>query len=290
MGKRSLLFTIILSLLVILAGCSGSNGLTKGKTAQQIAEESFDQWYGLQNYDMDLSMHMKMIVDSETMDFDIGGKATIFQNPMKMKMVMNTMIPGMDEEMQITQYMIEEEQKIIVYQQLDGQWFKMVIDDPAMAQTMQMDPRDNMQLFIDNLIKAEIVGEEKIGGRDTYKIDLLASSEIFDQVFDDMANNSLGLSSEMLGSDVFSNIGDMKYTVWIDKDTLETVKCYMDLTDNMRNLGNVMVGNQDTPEELKELFSNMQMSMEYTIQNHNKAVDFTVPEEAKKAMELPLGL
>lgn len=287
--KRNLLFILVLSFFILLAGCSSPNELIEeDKTAQQIAEESFDKWYGIDSYDMDLTMDMKMSMDSETMDFSMTGKATVFQNPMKMKMVMD--IPGMGDQMQMTQYMIEEDQIITIYQQLEGQWYKTVIDDPAMSQMMQMDPRENMELFMDNLIQAEIVGEEKVGERDTYKIELLASSEIFDQVFEDMTNKSLGLNGEMFDSDLFSKIGDMKYTVWIDKDTLETVKCYMDLTDNMRNLGSAMAQEEGAPEELNEIFSNMEMSMEYYVINHNNAQDFTVPDEAKNAMDLPMGM
>ncbi len=288
--KRNLLVILVLSFFVIIAGCSGSNELIKeDKTAQQIAEESFDKWYGLDSYDMDLSMNMKMAMVPETVDISMDGQATVFQNPMKMKMVMDTTIPGMDQNMQITQYMVEENEIITIYQQLEGQWYKTVIDDPAMSQMMQMDPRENMELFMDNLIQAEIVGEEKVGERDTYKIDLLASSEIFGQVLGDLTDENLGLSSEMFGNDLFSKIGDMKYTVWIDKDTLETVKCYMDLTDNMRNLGSAMTENQDAPEELKQIFANMEMSMEYFVLNHNNAQDFKVPDEAKNGMDLPMG-
>lgn len=289
--KRSLMVILVLSLFIIITGCSssGSNELLEDKTAQQIAEESFDKWYGLDSYDMDLSMNMKMSMASETIDIYMEGQATVFQNPMKMKMVLDTTIPGMDQNMLITQYMVEEGQVITIYQQLDGQWYKTVIDDPAMSQMMQMDPRENMELFMDNLIQAEIVGEEKIGERDTYRIDLLASSEIFDQVLGDMTDESLGLTSEMMGRDFLSKIGDLKYTVWIDKNTLETVKCSMDLTENMRNLGRAMAEDQNSPAELKEVFNNMEMSMEYSILNHNKALDFTVPDEAKNAMDLPMG-
>jgi len=287
--KRNLLLVLVLSLFVILTGCSNPNEVIDDKTAQQIAEESFEKWYGIDSYDMDLSMDMKMSVSSETVDISIDGQATVFQNPIKMKMVMDTMIPGMDQTMQITQYMVEEGQIVTIYQQLDGQWYKTVIDDPAMSQMMQMDPRENMELFMNNLVQAEIVGEEKVGERDTYKIDLLASGEIFNQVLEDMTDESLGLNSEMFSKDIFSKIGDMKYTVWIDKNTLETVKCYMDLTDNMRNLGSAMAEDQDSPEELKEVFSNMEMSMEYSVYNHNQAQDFTIPEEAKNAKEIPMN-
>ena len=293
MKKSFLLIALLISALV-LAGCSSAapaakTDLTAGKTAQEIVEESFNKLYDLNNYEMDLTTNVKMITDGETMDMSMSGQAVVFQNPMKMKMFLNAAIPGVEEEMQLEQYMIQEEQVITMYQNINDQWFKTVIDDPAMAEMMQMDPKENLKLFMDNLVSAEITGQEKVGEKDTVKIDLIASADIFDEVLQDVAGESLGLGSDLIASEFFSKIGDMKYTVWIDKVTLDTVKCYMDLTENMKNLGAALGDDSSTPEELTGVFKNMEISLGYTIYNQNKAADFSIPEEAKNATEIPLG-
>lgn len=292
MKKSFLLIALLISALV-LAGCSSAapaiKDLTAGKTAQEIVEETFDKLYDLNNYEMDLTTNVKMITDGETMDMSMSGQAVVFQNPMKMKMLLNAAIPGVEEEMQLEQYMIQEEQVITMYQNINDQWFKTVIDDPAMAEMMQMDPKENLKLFMDNLVSVEITGQEKVGEKDTVKIDLIASADIFDDVLQDVAGESLGLGSDLITSEFFSKIGDMKYTVWIDKATLDTVKCYMDLTENMKNLGAALGEDSSTPEELTGIFENMEISLEYTIYNQNKAADFSIPEETKNAAEMPLG-
>jgi len=290
--KKSFLLIVLLVCALVVAGCSSAmpaakTDLTADKTAQEIVEESFDKWYSLNNYEMDLTTNIKMIME-ETIDMSMSGKAVVFQSPMKMKMVLDAFIPGIEEEMQIEQYLVQEDQAITVYQSINGQWFKTVIDDPAMAEMMQMDPRDNLKLFMDNLLSAEITGQEKVGEKDTVKIDLVASAEIFDDVLQDVAGESLGLGSDIITSEFFSKIGDMKHTIWIDKATLETVKCYMDLTDNMKNLGSAFAEDSSTPEELTGVFENMEISMEYTIYNQGEAEDFSLPEEAKNAAEMPV--
>ncbi|NLI92689.1 MAG: hypothetical protein GX434_10930 [Peptococcaceae bacterium] len=283
-------FLLVLICILIITSCStGPKDLTAGKTAQKIVEESFDKWYQLNNYDMDMTTRMKFSTGQDAMDMSMSGKITAFQKPMKMKMAMEAAIPGMADKMKIEQYMMEQDQKVILYQLLNGQWQKLVINDPAMSKMMTMDPRDNLKLFMDNLSKAELLGEEVIGERKTVKIDLVASGKIFEQILKGTAGNSLGLGTDFLSSDILSKIGDMKYIIWIDKTTLETVKCQMDLSENMRNLGNALAESQNTPKEMKEIFKNMEMTVEYTVSNQNKAQDFTIPEEAKNAKEVPYG-
>jgi hypothetical protein len=288
--KLFVLSLVLIYTLIVLTACSGPKDLTAGKTAEKIVEESFDKWYQLNNYDMDMTSKMKMSLGQDVMDISMSGKATIFQKPMKMKMVMDLTMPNMDEKMTIEQYMVEENQKVIVYQQVGDQWQKVTVDDPAMAKMMAMDPRDNLKLFMDNLTKAEFLGEEKIGEMNTVKIDIIASSKIFEQVFQETAGNTLGIDNGLINKDILSKIGDMEYLIWINKATLETVKCQMVLTENMKNLGNALVEDGNLPDinELKEVFANMEISMEYTVLNQNKAQDFTIPEEAKNAEEIPL--
>jgi hypothetical protein len=293
MPRKFFIFSLVLvcTLIVLTACSSGPKDLTTGKTAEQIVEESFDKWYQLANYDMDMTSKMKMSLGQDVMDMSMSGKATIFQKPMKMKMVMDLTMPNMDEKMTIEQYMVEEGQKVIVYQRVGDQWQKVTVDDPAMAKMMAMDPRDNLKLFMDNLTKAEFLGEEKIEEMSTVKIDIIASSKIFEQVFEETAGNTLGLDNGLINKDILSKIGDMEYLIWINKATLETVKCQMDLTENMKNLGNALAEDDNLPDigELKEIFANMEISMEYTVLNQNQAQDFTIPEEAKNAEEIPLS-
>jgi hypothetical protein len=291
MKKNVLVLILVLICTLALTACSSApQDLTKNKTPEQIVEESFDKLYSLESYDMDLNSKMKMSLGQEVMDMSMSGTITTFQKPLKMKMVMDVAIPGMDEKMTLEQYMVEEEQKIIIYQHVEGMWQKMTLDDPAMAELMSMDPRDNLKLFMDNLTEAEILGEETIGDKETVKIRIVASGKIFEDIFQDMAGTNLGITDEIFNAELISQIGDMEYLMWVEKTTLETVKCQMDLTENMRNLGNALVGEASEPgmAELKEVFANMEMNLEYSVLNQNKVQDFTIPEEAKNAQEITL--
>ncbi|HHV65618.1 MAG TPA: hypothetical protein GXX46_11225 [Peptococcaceae bacterium] len=290
--KKSIgVFLVVLFCTLALVACSsGPKDLTKGKTPEKIVEESFAKWYELDSYDLDLNSQIKMSLGQQVMDMSMTGTISAFQNPLKMKMVMDVAIPGMNEKVAMEQYMVEEEQKVIIYQQVQGMWQKMTIDDPAMLELMSMDPRENLKLFMDNLTEAEILGEETIGDKVTVKIKIVASGKIFEDIFQDMAGTSLGISDDIFDTELLSQLGDMEYLIWIEKSTLETVKCQMDLTETMRNLGSALAAKISEPEmaELQELFSTMEMSLEYTVFNQNNVQDFTIPEEAKNAQEITL--
>ncbi|MEL7656235.1 MAG: hypothetical protein AAGU75_10040, partial [Bacillota bacterium] len=199
-----------------------------------------------------------------------------------------TTIPVMAQKMTIEQYAEQNEQKMAIYQNIENNWQKITFDDPAMMETMYMDPKDNLKLFMDHLVSAEIIGEEKIDGKDALKIKLVASGDIFDQIFQETAGDMLGLGNGLISADVFSQIGDMVYTIWVDKATLDTLKCQMDLSENMRNLGKALAEEPNMPAEIKDIFANAEIFMEYTILNPNNAQDFTIPEEAINAPEMEL--
>ena len=49
-SKKTVIFLlVVLFCFAGLTACTGPSDLTKGKTAEQIAEEAFDGWYGLDN-------------------------------------------------------------------------------------------------------------------------------------------------------------------------------------------------------------------------------------------------
>lgn len=289
MKKKTVsLILMIICTLALVACSTWTTNVSEGKSPKQMVEESFAKWYGLKSYDMDMLMNMKFSVGDEALDMSMTGKGTVFQNPMKMKMVMETTIPGMAQKMTIEQYAEQNEQKMAVYQKIENNWQKITFNDPDMMEMMYMDPKDNLKLFMDHLISAEIIGEEKISGKDVLKIKLVASGDIFNQIFQDTAGDMLGLGNGMINRDVFSQIGDMVYTIWVDKATLDTLKCQMDLSENMRNLGKALGEEPDMPSEIKDVFANAEIFMEYTILNPDSAQDFVIPEEAINAPEIEL--
>ncbi|KJS82664.1 MAG: hypothetical protein JM58_14440 [Peptococcaceae bacterium BICA1-8] len=288
MFKKTKLLYMLLIISFFVTAC-GTKDLTKGKSAQDIIGAAYGKMAEIDNYDMNLEMLMKMQVpDQGEIDMTMTGKATIFQKPMLMKMVMETNNPESGEPLSIEQYMESTENGMNIYQNVEGKWFKMSINDPALAEMMNMDPAKNLSLFLENLKEAKILGEEKVGERETVKIEMIASSEIYDEIMKQMPGMNLGQANMPFGPEILSKMGDMKYIIWIDKATLDMLKTSMDLTENIQNMGKAIVEQGQFPKEMGEVFSGMEMSASYEIYNVNKAEQVVIPDEAKNAQEMPL--
>jgi outer membrane lipoprotein-sorting protein len=289
MFKKFKVFYLLLIVAFLVTAC-GTKDLTQGKSAQEIIEESYEKQLNIENYDMDLAMDMKMpMPEGEIMAIAMTGKATVFQKPMQMKLVVEITNPETSEPVVIEQYMEATEQGINIYEYVEEQWFKIVLNDPALAETMNMDPTQNVELFLKYLKETNIIGEEKLGQRDTLKIELVASSEMYNELMEQIPGMNLNQPGMEFTPDFLSQMGDMKYIVWVDKTTLDIVKTSMDLTENMQNMGKALIEQGLIPAELAEMFSNMEMSMTYEILNINKAEPIVIPEEAKNAPELPMN-
>jgi len=287
--SSKLLIAILLVCGLLVASC-GTKDLTKGKTAQEIVEEAQKKMAEVNNYDMNIEMQMKMTPPGEeAVDMNVKGTGTIFQKPMRMKMSMEMNDPESGETITIQQYMEQTDTGMVVYQSVKGQWFKMVFNDPAFAEMMNMDPTKNVKLFIENLKEVNILGEEKIGEKETVKIEVAASSEMYEKIMQELPGMNLNAGQMPFDLGILSKIGDIKCVFWVDKTNLDIIKTAMDMTENMHNLGKALAESGNLPKEATEIFSSMEMSMEYEILNQNTAEEFTIPEEARNAQEIPMN-
>ena len=310
-SPRFYLLLLILIGLLAVAGCSSggsgnsdnndNNDLTVGKTAAQIAEESYKKQYEAKNYDMDFFIRSSVMIMDEKIVMDIAGYGNMFLDPLKVKLVMeiaapSAPVPGFEDgTVRTEQYIIAEGDELVSYQSQGDQWFKMAFTDANLKQLMQFNPADNLKLFMDNLKDAAIVGDEIVNGVNTVKIDLTASGDLFKDLMEEMDSLGLGSQIDLLTSDILSGIGDLAFNIWVDKATLDMVKGAVDLTPILQNLSAVMKDSvfpgmeTMTPEEMEmilAMFDNMDMSMEYYVMNIDKAQDFSLPPEAADAIDL----
>lgn len=289
MFKRTKFFYLLL-IIAFLATACGTTDLTQGKSAQEIIEESYEKQLNIDTYDLDLIMNMKMAMpEGEIMAIAMTGQATVFQKPMEMKMIMEITNPEISEPLIIEQYLEATEQGINIYEHVEEQWSKIVLNDPTLAETVNMDPRQNMELFLKYFNEANILEEEKLRGKDTIKIEMVASSEMYNELMEQIPGLNLNQAGLQFTSDFLSKMGDMKYLAWVDKATLNIIKTSLDLTENMQNMGQALIEQGQLPGELAEMFSSMEMSMTYEILNINQAAAIVIPVEARNALELPMN-
>ncbi len=279
--------TLVMVLIMSMAAC-GDKDLTADKSAKEILQESITKSAEWKSYEMDISTHMKMDVPEEgLMEMNMTGSGAVIMDPMKMHMTLDMEMPEMEQPQTMEQYMIQEEDGFTIYQNIEGKWYKMSISDPSLVEMMSMDPMENISLFMEYLKSAEVVGEEVIKERDAVKIDLTVSFDMYKEFLE--KNSSMDVGG-ILGSGIMeslSDAGDLTYTVWVDKTSMEIVKYYMDLSEAMQKIGEAMADQDDALPELSDIYKDIKMEMTMEVYNQNGVEDFEIPQEAMDAEELP---
>lgn len=283
------LFIIVLSIVMILSfsACTEKD-LTSGKTAEEILEESILKSAEWESYEMDMSTEMEMNIPGQgNVEMTMQGTGQVFMKPMKMHMTLNMEMPQMEEMQTLEQYMVQENETFVIYQNMQDQWYKMVIDDPSLTEMMTMDPMENIQLFMKYLKSAEMVSEEVIKERDTVAIELTVSFDMYKELLEKNESLDVGGMSAMGIFESLSDMGDLTYTVWVDKSSLEIVKYYMDFSEAMSKIGEALASQEGFPAELSDIYKDSKMVMSMEIFNQNNVDDFEIPEAAKNAQDLP---
>jgi len=285
--KRIVSITLAIALIFSITACAEKD-LVSNKSAQEILQESITKSAEWESYEMNIITMMEMNVPEQGLvKMDMTGTGAVIMDPMKMHMTLEMDMPEMEQSQTMEQYMIQEDEGFAIYQNIEGQWYKMVISDPSLMEMMSMDPMENMELFMEYLKSAEVVGEEVVMEKDTVKIDLTVSFEMYKELLE--KNDSLDVGG-ILGSGIMetiSNMGDLTYSVWVDKSNLEIVKYYMDLSEAMQKIGEAMATEDEMLAEISEIYKDAKMEMTMEVYNQNNVEDFQVPQEAMDAQELP---
>ena len=281
--KRILSILLIVVLAFSLGACSAGS---KDMTVEEIIGDATKNSTKWKNFDADIDIEMEMILyGEEATKFSISGDSTFYLEPqLRMKMMLETAM-GEDMTAAIAQYMVQEDEMFITYQNIKGQWYKTTLEDQSLSGIMTIDPAENMELFLKHLKAAEIVAEEKVSGKDTYKIDLTVSFDMYKELIQKNASLDFGGVNNMGILETLSDAEDLKYTIWIEKKTLMPIKYYMDFSDVMSKIGTVLATQQNMPEDVAKAYENMKMVMVMEFKNVNKATAFEIPQEAIDAKE-----
>ncbi|MCG8482167.1 MAG: hypothetical protein MJA31_02565 [Clostridia bacterium] len=285
--KKILTILLCLTLLISMTACSGKD-MTQGKAPEEILEEAITKAAEWENYEMALETHMIMDIPPQgEIEMNMTGVGVAFIKPLKMHMTMSMHMPQMEESQNIEQYIVQEEETFSIYQNYEGQWYKNVMEGEGIEELMSVDPMESIQLFVKHIKSAEIVEEEKINDKDAVRIDVTVSFDMYKELME--TNGSLDMSA-MFGMDVFEmlgSMGDLTYSIWVEKESLNVVKYHMNLSEAMNKMAEAMQEIEEVPQELIDVYQTSQMEMSVTLSNQNNVEDFEIPEEALNAEEIP---
>ena len=223
------------------------------------------------------------------MDMTMVSKAQTIVKPnvlIKMDSDITINIPDQDPQtMSMTQYIEGTETGIAMYQDMAGAWSKVVVDDPSLVESMTQNPQDALESYKETMEKAEILGEEKVGDRDCYKIEMTLSKEALDEVMADF--NGAGLDEKTLAAskEIVANMNDLTTVLWIDKENYQMLKQSMDISDIIRQ---AVIAELKNAGQSEDSIGDVTMSMEILYDNYNGVSEIVIPDDAKNAQEITM--
>jgi tetratricopeptide (TPR) repeat protein len=241
----------------------------------------------VKNYHVIMALDMAMAAQGKSMKSTINFDMDIFNKPLLAKNKMDILFSVSDNEKLITnlqthitslQYIEQSETQILVYTYADGKWHKQSSPIGTFIQNKEYEN------FLKQVKIASIISESQ----NTVVIEANMDGKFLRETLQKNVG-TLDLAKVNLTDELISSIGDVTYTITIDKNTMTLSSVDMDMSDFMQRFGAKLVEGSAIPDEkkeqLKEMFSNMQMRMHMTMTRYDEIEPFTIPDEAKLAVE-----
>jgi len=280
--------------------------------------EAYEKSYAWKNYDMHMLMDIAMTIPDETgnlqnIDIQMDIDATAFMDPMKIKMNAN-MITDLAEGLPLpvmNMYMVADENKFTSYTTTvdlatgEFKWVKQELEDESFAELLDPNNEEMKALNEKSMKEVKYLGRYTEEDLNIEKYEVVITYKGFDEIMEQafsLVSGSISSEQMQMSLDLFNNLDDMKYIIYIDETSGEFAKMEMDLSsmvtsimEQMMDKAAVGIPEGVSEEELEELnnafaefMENMNIKMTAVVEylNINTAEDFEIPEEALNAITM----
>lgn len=274
---------LALVMLISLTACGGGSSTENVmKAAQEALNEVTSMRY-------DMSMDMTLSAGGQTIESNTSGVIAYNAEPLAMEMKM-TMDMGAQGQFDMFMYVSQEDDNLVMYMSDGTNWGKQTLADAA--QLEQYNAQDSMGIYLENIDSFQEAGTEQVNGSDAIKYEGVIANDALNEV---MAASGMeeqlaqyGLTEEEAAA-IYQDLGDLPVAIWIAKESNLPVKYEMDVTAMMQNIMTKMFENMDVAtEDMDFTVDNMFISM--TLYDFNNVGEIEIPEEAKAAPEMDLGV
>jgi hypothetical protein len=259
--------------VLALTGC-------KALTPEEQLQKALENMQNIQSMEATMTMTLNMNLMGQQVDAKSVSKMTSFQDPLKVKMEVAAEVAG--EKGGSVVYLQQEGEAMTAYAYDGANWTHDVLTGEDLESMLeQVDPKVAMDLYLGNL-SSFTAGVESLDGAACYKLQgVLTGEALVDAMRASGALDSVDptLQDSEQFDRLFSGLGDLPVSVWIEQKTLYPVRYTMDMTALMDSLmANMLVELGDTGGLLQVEISNCQVEM--VCANFNKATEFDIPAEA----------
>lgn len=238
------------------------------------------------------SLNGKMVMDME-MTINANGESQSMQSvntidmsclydPVRIKLNM-TVDAGESGTSDMSMYIDADENGTYTMYMNDGtSWQSQTVE---VGQIEQYDASSNMSEYMQDSYDYQDAGSEQVDGKNarkytgTIKGDDLKDTMMSTGALDSLS--SLGMDTSQVET-MFSDLGDLPITLWIDEESLVPIKYEMDMAPLMNKLmANMIEAMGEEAEGVSMEFGKMFVTM--TCSDYNAVEEFEIPEEAKAA-------
>lgn len=280
--KRILAAGLALVLVLGLCACGG-------ESPEEVMQKVMENSSALTSLRYEMEMETSMSVMDQSIEMNTFGTAACINAPIQMEMEL-TMDMGEMGSGTTTVYMVEEDGLATTYTGADmgdGNmiWQKQVMD---IAQLEQYDAQASFDLYMNSAESFQEKGVETINDVKATRYDGVIKGEAMSEVLGSSGMlsqmSSLGIPLEQAEA-MFTEMGDLTVSIWVDKANYLPVKYEIDMTDMMQKMMSAILG--EAQESVGITVDLMFMSM--TILEVNSVEEIVIPEEALNAEELDMS-
>jgi hypothetical protein len=273
---KSWSFVMVLCLLTMLTAACG-NGTAMKQDPKEAVAAAFKQLATYKNYHMTMDVESAGKINGTDAKSVVKSEIDFQQNPLLVKNEMNIDSENGSTKINshILQYMEKSGDKILVYTNVNNRWLKQTLPQ---GDYNPLKDAENAMKSLKSVTKtsedANVAVFEVVPNRDYVK------NKIQHQL------QMMGMKDVAVNDELIKAVGDLKYTVTIDKKTANITQINMDLTDFMARFGKALANLSKAPSDQKkaieQVFSNMKVNTTIYFSNFDKVGKITIPAEAKK--------
>ena len=196
----------------------------------------------------------------------------------------------MQNNSEIIQYALEENDKISIYQEQDGEWLRVDLakEDFLLNDIIGLNYIKNFDKYVS---EGKILGNEKIEDKDATKAEYTFNQEYLNIMYKKYGFIEFAkkINSEDVEGVINELMKDVKLTIWFDQKSDEIIQMEINMTSLMDAFRKVVIENnkahlsEESYTYLNECADKIKIKNTIKLTNINGNEDFELPEGAKEA-------
>ena len=272
-GKRTAAFALSAALALSLAACGSGTEKSTGDIATALEKIN-----AVKSLEATMVMEMDMSLMGQSMETETAMNMVCFNDPMKLKADM-TMDMGELGSFTMNMYAAMDGDNYTVYMNDGSAWTSETVD---MSYLQQYDAQESMNLYLESGDDYTLEGTEEINGSTANKFTGVIRGDALEEVLASSgATSSLESSVGDLDlSELYSDLGDMPITVWVDQESGYPVRYAMDMTELMQGIMEKSMAAAGGEGDISGTLTVDKVSLIMDCFNFDNATDFEIPAEA----------